>query len=193
MGNMTRKQAYEKLDDLMERDLLDYNVWKDGSSDDDILLVEWMSVSVRDEIVRMLDDADILWDYAELYAIDTETGRAYESVVYHGCTDYITTEDDVIGRDRVDEWSDEERARFIEEHYLDNPDNALPCWFDVPDDRYEYVSCDFEAGWYGRYDDPKEILKKARERGEHIFFKIADSQPFATKFCVYRKKENDGV
>lgn len=44
---------------------------------------------------------------------------------------------------------------------------------------------DYESGWYGQVDDPKDIFNQVSEKYDEIIFSITNQEQFRTEFAVY--------
>lgn len=119
--------------------------------------------------------------------VDFEDNCAYD-LHYYGSPNFISTEDEIIGKRRIDR--EEITFEDLEEEFMNNPEKAFPSWYNIPES-WEECSCDYASGWYGNNDDPAEILEKANEKGYDVLFKIKSSHMFETGFCIYYKERKE--
>ncbi len=128
------------------------------------------------------------WNYQDQTTIDYDDNCAYADG--YGEQDYIMNDCEIMGKRRFD--NKELSFDDLIDDFYDNPERAIPSWVEVPEGLgWEQQSCDFENGWYGRNDNPEEILKKLSAQNFNVIFQLDYVNPFATGFCVWVRKIED--
>jgi len=175
-----------------------YDHWQGQATDSVIFLVESHGLPEGEfdkmtkflEAVEDYDGVRYSWNYRDQAMIDYDDNCAYIDPTY-GERDVITLGCEIVGRRVIENeevvWED------IEEYFLDEHTRALPSWY--PYDQlfgagFEDVSCEFENGFYGMVDSPKEIAKRMYDEGyTGVVFQIKSAGQFAIEFCVWGKKD----
>jgi len=136
-------------------------------------------------------DNDYVWDYSDSVVEDYETGHAYQCDVFGNYTDVIMCECEWLGRfgfeDGTYDWY------TISDEFINQSSRALPEWFpteQLESDGFELQSCDFANGWYGRQDDPKATLAKAKANNFDLVFQINYYHQFECSFCVWKRSKH---
>lgn len=128
-------------------------------------------------------------DWSDQWAVDYDTGKAYRTepdsyqwqptAIYDDDGELLTPDSDIT------EWvawaTDEDPAkRCLFAYHVDMLEAA----------GWELYEDDFAAGWYGRSDDPADIL--ARARAEHpddeFVFVATSTGQFETRFALYHRE-----
>ena len=173
----------------MERMGVNYGVYDDyngSATDSKIILIDGQKdiEKVEAYLEAYCYTNDMEWGYYESARIDYEDNCAY--TIGYDESDVITLECEHAGRRQFENG----KMDFddVAEVFVNNPTRALPSWLN-PTDGWEKQSCDFESGWYGRNDDPEQILENSGDDFD-VIFQIDYVNPFATGFCVWVKERD---
>lgn len=84
-----------------------------------------------------------------------------------------------------------ECIRFRPQDYLqdliNNPKKANTIIYDdsLVELGFKKITEDFEAGWYGRYDDPEKILERMEKKYFEVIFSITSNGQFSTDYVCW--------
>lgn len=84
----------------------------------------------------------------------------------------------------------DEQSSYIEDILLDNPNVCCLFDFDLSAHGFANMNGEFEHGWYGRCDNPHEILKAFQEKfpaHEFIFANLSNEQ-FRSNFEIWGRE-----
>ena len=138
-----------------------------------------------EKIEKFLDACEVEWAFADSGVVDHDDGIFYYNPTI-GEYDWIMGEGEILGKARFD--NDELGWEDIKDDFVNVATKALPSWFKALDDfGWTERSCDFANGWYGRNDQPEEIMKKLEAQGLDVVFQLANVSMFETTFCVWTR------
>jgi len=126
---------------------------------------------------------DFEWAWSDSVMID-ENYTAY--LIDYNESDTVIMDGWVLGRKMIEDG--ELDIDEILEIFINVNNRALPSWI-TPPKSWTERSCDFQAGMYDRYDDPKVICKQLNEDGFDVLFQIDTVSPFAVDYCVWVKEK----
>lgn len=186
----TIRKKGEKWEDHIEY----YEDYTGQATDSVIFLVEsygmpdeeWEKMTKFLEAVVSYDSMRFNWTYRDQAVTDYDDNCAYVDPVY-GEVDYIHGDGEITGRRQFE--NGDLTFDDVSDMYVNNSTKALPSWLE-PTDGWEERSCDFADGWYGRNDDPEQILKQLEDKDLDVVFQISYVQPFETGFCVWTKERS---
>jgi len=142
-----------------------------------------------EEYLSYLEDTDknFYWNYEDQYV----WSEAEDTYYYKDDNEYLSLENgDIIGKWTIENDFNSDVQEDILENFLNNPKKALAMF--VEDEVFEKMgfekrSCDFKNGWYGKEDDPIEILENLQQHGLDVLFQIDGFNPYEIEFCVWTR------
>ena len=146
---------------------------------------------VPKHVLRWLDNRiNMEWEDEWITTYSSNKVYAYRTQpdCYHWKPSYIFndwTNGEIVGR--LDMEDEDLQRSYIEEYLLDDPKVCDMFDLDYAKFGFEQINGDFENGWYGCVDDPKEVLKYWQEKlpdHEFIFGSYSSGQ-FAVNFNLY--------
>ena len=160
--------------------------WANGYSENPkngILLADWNYMSQK--VQELLERAGYEIEWSENYELCDNCGLAIRTTHDNYCwqPEFIRTAEDGI-------YCNDCAAPYIPE-YLESLENrykmALNNYAINPADYgYTELQSGFENGWYGRNDEPKEILRSLQKEGkERVLFQVTGVGQFMVDFAVW--------
>lgn len=149
-----------------------------------------ISEDLWSDLELLLDKCELEIDEFNWFPEDQVMIDYYKNVAYirndYGEDNFIIGDGEIIGRKTIEEMEQDELLQFVEDMgYINTSHRALPSWFPEIESFIEQ-SCEFANGWYGRNDQPEQILAKAQS---DIIFKIDYVNMFETGFCVLKRED----
>lgn len=132
------------------------------------------------------------WGYYDSYFICDDCYKAYRYNEY-GTANYWVGDGFIFCEDCVRETYKE---TYVEEYLVNDPTkaNTILGINEIEDMGFEKANeYEYENGWYGTTDDPKEIYETMRKAypNSDILFDITSNNPFAVYFDVYIRKADE--
>lgn len=164
--------------DLKEKKFLIVNGWDAVN-----YITDTLDCSMEEFIEEVCGDED-LWGFNDEYTTCSDCGYVIRTspTSYSWTPDFIIRDGEILcsncSKNRIEE--------IIEEDYCNNDNMAITC-FEIEDLEkigYTLIDEEYENGWYGVTDNPKEIMKELHEEYEDVIFIINSTQQFTTYFSA---------
>ena len=159
--------------------------WANGYSDQPkkgILLADWNYMSRKAQELLERAGYEIAW--SESYELCDNCGLAIriDHDSYCWQPEFIRT-DGMIYCNACSKEYIPEYLQSLENRYKQALNNRA---INPEDFGYTKLQDGFENGWYGRNDDPKEILRSLQKQGkERVLFQVTDVGQFKAEFAVW--------
>ena len=203
---------FDLIRDICNEHNLNSGIWEDGDNEGEYVLVVESSKDLAElnsllkekfeelgvdtsEVYRPDDDESYVefategkWEYYEEVYVCDNCYKVFR-IEQYGYTNYFCGNGFILCPDCMKE----EPETYLET-LINNYRNAntLLTGEELEKLGFEQIGEEYENGWYGRSDNPKEILDKilAEEPDAEIVFDITKTyNPFATRFTTYIRRQ----
>lgn len=150
-----------------------------------------LDCSIEEFILETCGDEDN-WGFSDEYTTCSDCGYIIRTspTSYSWTPDYILRDGEILctdcSKNRIEE--------IVDEDYCNNPSTAITCFEkkELMDLGFKLLDTEYENGWYGTTDNPKEILNELNKEYEDVIFIIESTGQFTTYFrAMVRNKINE--
>ena len=192
------REFFEKFPQFMEA-VNDGRIECEVTSDGFIIFYDWKNVEYAQKLLdpefdnkdeydqSVFDEYDVEWGFSDEYSSCSECYKVIRTSPdsYSWKADFYVGEYELLCHDCVMK-DKESYIQWILEAPTDRANTILSPQ-DLEEIGFEKVEGDYESGWYGRQDNPSEILAKAQEEYPYaeFVFNITEKGQWSTNFDLW--------